>query len=222
MKNFVSILALIIFSFSLLQAQDTIKVRSGWNIIGAVSTKALNQIRTEPTGIITSYYFGYSPTGYTAMDTLNKGEGYWVKANQAGLLIEQLSSQIRGTVQGTITYSGSSGTPDTNKQIVVVIYPFSNTNMQGPPNDSTIQYKISSLSPFSYSFDVPPGDYHIIAMFDANGDHNFNSGNTDPYLIFTPNSILGTGTFGVVEAKFTVYLGQTYTANISFIDTYKK
>ncbi len=222
MKIIVSIFSLFIFSFSLLHAQDTIKVRSGWNIIGAVSTKALNQVRTEPAGIITSYYFGYSPTGYTAMDTLNKGEGYWVKANQAGVLIEPLSSETRGTVQGTITYLGSSGTPDTNKQIVVAIYPFSNTYMQGPPNDSTIQGKISSVSPFSYSIDVPPGDYHIIAMFDANGDHNFNSGNTDPYLIFTPNSVLGTGTFGTLDGKFTVYLGQTYTANISFNDTYKK
>jgi uncharacterized protein (DUF2141 family) len=103
----------------------------------------------------------------------------------------------------------------------VSIYPFSNTNMQGAPNDSTIQVRTSSSSGFSYSLSLPPGDYHLIAMLDANGDNSFNSG-ADPYLIYTPNSTAGTGTFGAAAAKFTVTAGQTVTANVSFGDTYKK
>ncbi len=35
-----------------------------------------------------------------------------------------------GTVQGTITYTGA-GAPSASKLLVVGIYPFSNTNMQG-------------------------------------------------------------------------------------------
>ncbi len=126
-----------------------------------------------------------------------------------------------GNVQGIITYSGT-GTPSATKLLVVAIYLFSNTNMQGSPNGSTIQGSSSSTSPFSYSFAVPPGDYHLITMFDANGDNNFNSGNTDPYLIYTPNNATGTGTFGTATAKFTVIEGQTFTTNVSFGDTYKK
>jgi len=126
-----------------------------------------------------------------------------------------------GTVQGTITYTGA-GTPSASILLVVAIFPFSNTNMQGPPDGSTIQISSSSTSPFTYSFAVPPGDYHLSTAFDANGDGSFNSGNTDPYLIYTPNNSTGTGTFGTAAAKFTVTAGQTFTANVSFGDTYKK
>jgi uncharacterized protein (DUF2141 family) len=127
-----------------------------------------------------------------------------------------------GTVRGTITYTGNAGVPGTNKQILVAVYPFSNTYMQGPPNGSTIQVQPSSSSPFEYSFTLPTGDYHLIAMFDANGDGSFNSGNTDPYQIFIPNDSLGTGTFGDTAARFAVTSGQGTTANITLTDRYKK
>ena len=126
-----------------------------------------------------------------------------------------------GTVQGIITYSGA-GTPSATKLLYVGIYLFSNTNMQGAPNGSTIQVSSSATSPFSYSFAVPPGDYQLGTAFDLNGDGSVNSGNTDPYLIYTPNNSTGTGTFGTAAAKFTVIAGQTFTANVSFGDTYKK
>ncbi len=86
MKTLLPCFILLIVFVPMIHAQDTIKVRSGWNMIGALSTKALTQISTDPPGIIISYYFGYSPSGYILMDTLNKGEGYWVRASQAGLL----------------------------------------------------------------------------------------------------------------------------------------
>ena len=70
------IISFILFFSTLTFSQDTIKVRPGWNIIGAISTQTLSHIKTEPTGIITSYYFAYSPTGYSAMHNLHKGEGY--------------------------------------------------------------------------------------------------------------------------------------------------
>lgn len=127
-----------------------------------------------------------------------------------------------GTVLGTVTYTGNAGTPSPGKRLAVAVYPFSNHNMQGAPDGSTIQGSLSPSSPFAYSFALPPGDYHLGVGFDANGDTSFNSGNTDPYLIYTPNSSTGTGTFGTAAAKFTVSAGQSFTANVSFGDTYKK
>ncbi len=96
MKIIVFILALCILSISLLQAQDTINVSSGWNMIGAISTKSLNQIRSVPPGIITSSYYGYSPGGYSLKDTIKKGSGYWVKANQTGIIIAESANQPPG------------------------------------------------------------------------------------------------------------------------------
>ncbi|RPI04925.1 MAG: hypothetical protein EHM64_08355 [Ignavibacteriae bacterium] len=129
-------------------------------------------------------------------------------------------SAATGTVQGTVTFI--SGTPSATKLLVVGIYPFSNTNMQGAPDGSTIQMISSSISPFSYSFAVPPGDYHLITMFDANGDGSYNSGMKDPYIIYTPNNPSGTPTFGSGFDRFTVSAGQTYTANVTFGDSFKK
>ncbi len=69
-------------------AQDTIQVNAGWNIIGAKSTTPRNSLITEPSGIITSSYFGYtSGVGYSQPDTLQAGTGFWVKTSQAGILI---------------------------------------------------------------------------------------------------------------------------------------
>ncbi|MBI3193692.1 MAG: hypothetical protein HYZ34_04375, partial [Ignavibacteriae bacterium] len=74
---------LFIISVPLLHAQDTMNVRSGWNMVGARTTRALSEFTSEPPGIIISNYYGYS-SGYTQKDTLIGGEGYWVKANQEG------------------------------------------------------------------------------------------------------------------------------------------
>ncbi len=110
MKNTIIIFTLFIIFISVLQAEDSIKVQSGWNNIGAISTKALSQITSVPPGIITSYYFGYTPTGYVAADTLKKGAGYWVKTTQAGVLKwgSSPASPCEGTP--TVTYGGKTYT----------------------------------------------------------------------------------------------------------------
>jgi hypothetical protein len=150
--------------------------------------------------------------------------GYRLTATASGLLSAnstQFNVAAQGTVQGALTYTGA-GTPSASGLLYVAIYPFSNTNMQGAPNGSTIQAATSSSSPLNFSFNLPPGDYHLIAMFDANADGSVNSGNTDPYLIYTPGDALGTGTFGLLAAKITVAAGQTVAANVSLLDTHKK
>ena len=92
MKNITIIFALLIASNFLLHAQDTLEITSDWNLIGATSTVSLDHLRSEPAGIIISSYFGYSSSGYSAKDTLEKGKGYWVRANQAGLIVSTPST----------------------------------------------------------------------------------------------------------------------------------
>ncbi len=90
----------------MLQAQDTMNVRPGWNMVGARSTRALSEFTSEPPGIIISNYFGYS-SGYSEADTLMGGHGYWVKANQEGLIIGGATSGfLCGT--STVEYAGKT------------------------------------------------------------------------------------------------------------------
>lgn len=66
---------------------DTINIKSGWNLIGAVTTPiATSNLVTDPPDVISSQYFGYRG-GYSIVDTLTPGRGSWVKANADGQLI---------------------------------------------------------------------------------------------------------------------------------------
>ncbi|MBI5021645.1 MAG: T9SS type A sorting domain-containing protein [Ignavibacteriales bacterium] len=66
---------------------DTIQIQSGWNIIGSVANPISTQsISTTPADIISSRYFGYS-TSYFSADSIMPGKGYWVKASEPGTLI---------------------------------------------------------------------------------------------------------------------------------------
>ncbi len=71
---------------------DTIDVISGWNLIGAISSKfPTNNIVESPTNIVTSRYFGYRQ-GYKPSDTLHPKKGYWVKVNSPGKLVLSFSN----------------------------------------------------------------------------------------------------------------------------------
>ncbi len=104
------IFTLFIFFISMLHAEDSVKVQAGWNMVGALSTKFIGLLTSEPPGIVTSLYFGYTPTGYTATDTLQKGAGYWVKTTQAGVLNwgSSPAAPCAGTM--TISYGGETYT----------------------------------------------------------------------------------------------------------------
>jgi hypothetical protein len=69
------------------QTEDTINVRAGWNLIGSISiptpTSSIIQI---PSSIVASLYYEYTG-GYSSVDTLRSGNGYWVKTNQTGKLV---------------------------------------------------------------------------------------------------------------------------------------
>ena len=58
---------------------DTVPLETGWNMFGAYEEDIpISQITTTPPGIIATYFFGYN-NGYYIADTLNSGQGYWVR-----------------------------------------------------------------------------------------------------------------------------------------------
>jgi uncharacterized protein (TIGR02145 family) len=89
MKNILSVLTLLTVLISSGYAQDTVHVKTGWNIIGSVKDGAVPDVlSTIPDSIITTSFFGYEPgAGYASTDTLGKGLGYWVKVSDDGVII---------------------------------------------------------------------------------------------------------------------------------------
>jgi len=66
----------------------TVNVRSGWNLIGSISTPVpVDGITSIPGGMITSDLFGYSGNHYVIVDTVVPGRGYWIKVNNNCQLI---------------------------------------------------------------------------------------------------------------------------------------
>jgi hypothetical protein len=76
---------------------DSVTVRTGWNIIGALSKpSSLLSMTSEPTNIIDSPFYGYNSEGYYVAEILQPGMGYWVKIKHDGKLFlrtEELVSQ---------------------------------------------------------------------------------------------------------------------------------
>ncbi len=71
--------------------QDTVVVKTGWNLIGALSSPIhKNTIIQNPPNNIDSDLFGYF-NHYVSQDTLTPGFSYWIKVKQDGNLI--LSSE---------------------------------------------------------------------------------------------------------------------------------
>ncbi|HUN65428.1 MAG TPA: PQQ-dependent sugar dehydrogenase [Bacteroidota bacterium] len=80
---------------------DTIGVTAGWNLVGSVSRPVpVSGISSLPGGLVTSQFFGYAG-GYVESDTLQPGQGYWVKLTGAGeLIISAFSGSGRASTGG--------------------------------------------------------------------------------------------------------------------------
>jgi len=66
---------------------DTVIVSTGWNMIGSLSSSvATSSISSEPAGIVTSQFFGYTGS-YVTSAAIDPGKAYWVKVQQDGKLI---------------------------------------------------------------------------------------------------------------------------------------
>lgn len=63
-------------------------VKTGWNIIGSISTSvSTSSITTTPPSIVNSLYFKYVPAlGYVSTSTIEPGNGIWVEVSQNGFI----------------------------------------------------------------------------------------------------------------------------------------
>ena len=65
---------------------DTLNVHKGWNLIGSLTDPVgAAGILSDPPGLVSSLYFGYSGS-YSPADSIRPGFGYWVKCGANGLL----------------------------------------------------------------------------------------------------------------------------------------
>jgi hypothetical protein len=66
---------------------ETVEVRSGWNLIGGITTPVdTGAVEQQPPGIVVSSWLGFSG-GYTPAESVEPGKAYWVKASAPGMLI---------------------------------------------------------------------------------------------------------------------------------------
>ncbi len=88
---------------------DSIRLRQGWNLVGGVSTPvAAASVQTAPQGLLTSKFFRYLPgAGFSQVDTLWPGSGYWVKAGAAGQ-IRLMSRDVPCPGSPTVEAEGKS------------------------------------------------------------------------------------------------------------------
>jgi len=78
----------------------TVPLSAGWNLIGPhAQAVAASELSTDPGGLLETSFFKFDPgTGYAATDSLHPGNGYWVKADEAGTLLLPTDNQDRITV----------------------------------------------------------------------------------------------------------------------------
>jgi ELWxxDGT repeat protein len=66
--------------------QDSVNVNAGWNLMGSISSPVdVGDVLLSAGLTLQSGFYGYNG-GYFAASTIEPGQGYWVKANQAGTI----------------------------------------------------------------------------------------------------------------------------------------
>ncbi|MDI6765958.1 MAG: S8 family serine peptidase, partial [Bacteroidota bacterium] len=72
--------------------KDSLTVYNGWNMIGSISAPfPVSKLKSSPNNIISSDVFAYRGS-YVPIDTIKPGYGYWIKVNQNGKLIFDLTT----------------------------------------------------------------------------------------------------------------------------------
>jgi hypothetical protein len=67
--------------------EQPIALNARWNMIGSISEPVpVSAITSEPAELLSSPFFGYDG-GYEAVDTIQPGHGYWVRASQQGQIV---------------------------------------------------------------------------------------------------------------------------------------
>jgi PKD repeat protein len=74
---------------------ENMYVSSGWNLIGPFDSNIpVSSIVSNPSGIVTSYYFGYGGS-YAIADTLKVGKGYWIRTSASGYLYKGVMDNLQ-------------------------------------------------------------------------------------------------------------------------------
>ncbi|MBI3195418.1 MAG: SUMF1/EgtB/PvdO family nonheme iron enzyme [Ignavibacteriae bacterium] len=121
---------------------DSIEVVEGWNLIGSLSVPiAVSTIKTEPMVLITSEFWGYVPgIGYQQSDTLQPGHGYWIKANQNGVIMLPSDSVKTIVPENTIVVNDT-----TYNENLIGISPDSTQFIFNPTFDSLYPLQIGDV-----------------------------------------------------------------------------
>ncbi len=81
---------------------DTVGVKAGWNIVGSISvTIPTSSITSIPGGISTSFFFGYTTSGYYMSDSIQPGRAYWVRVNADCRLVLSIPKAVVSGVIGS-------------------------------------------------------------------------------------------------------------------------
>ncbi|MFI5252084.1 MAG: M14 family zinc carboxypeptidase [Bacteroidota bacterium] len=126
---------------------DTIDVQPGWNLIGSISMPiATSDVGSDPPGMIVSPFFQFTGGKYTQSDTIDPGQGHWVKVNQAGELILSASKTMAGRNRVQIVNTGEFPPPPPAGGSVVNALPLEFRLEQNYPNPfnptTTINYAL--------------------------------------------------------------------------------
>jgi len=214
---------------------STIKLNTGWNLIGPYEKPLLlSKLSSTPAGIVSSSFFGYS-NGYNTPDTLKPGDGYWVRANNDGYLninnssLNKLSGHISlnkiNKKWGKIFIEDNSG----NKVVLYLGNSIGNINryeMPPKPPESAFDVRFSSnkyvdtwskngnrieINSQNYPIKIRLNNIGNVRIFDSiTGGKIFNQILKDGQEISIENKELNNITLKKIKIPFTFNLGQNF------------
>ncbi len=113
---------------------DTIPVTTNWNMIGSISYPIpVSSITGIPSGIVTSPFYTFNH-GYNPSDTILPGRAYWVKSNQAGVLILSSTGLLRSQNRISILSTSELPPPPPTDENVITDIPTEFSLGQNYPN----------------------------------------------------------------------------------------
>ncbi len=132
----------------------SIPITEGWNLIGVYENNLLaDKITTEPWGIISSPFYGYS-NKYEVAAGLEAGKSYWVRSSEAGVI--DISEATAKEINQKTIYDNSDP-----KWIKIIVEDNKGDQSIVYGSDETINFDSYALPP------IPPG-----GIFDVRWNSN--------------------------------------------------